>query len=150
MSVGISRQAFPGSSASWLYPNVDPRLRNLWKYLREKGESQWELDFYPNVDPRLRNLWKYLREKGESHGFGRIELLPLKYSGKACARYFAKYIEQISRVGKVVRRRALPTVWYLGRNSICLSAILVSFISHCSKKETVVGRSLWSALTKAN
>jgi hypothetical protein len=48
--------------------------------------------FYANVDSRLRELWKHLREIAESHGFGRIELLPLKYSGAACARYFTKYL----------------------------------------------------------
>jgi len=37
-------------------------------------------------------LWKRLREASASHGFGRIELLPLKYSGTACARYFTKYL----------------------------------------------------------
>src|SRR5258705_7019189 len=35
--------------------------------------------FYANVDARLRELWKYLREKAESHGLGRVELLPLKH-----------------------------------------------------------------------
>ena len=63
-----------------------------------KTNFPWEqvrTGFYPNVDPRLRKLWKYLREKGESRGFGRIELLPLKYSGKTCARYFAKYISKL-------------------------------------------------------
>lgn len=28
----------------------------------------------------------------EKYGFGRIELLPLKHSGKACARYLTKYL----------------------------------------------------------
>jgi len=48
--------------------------------------------FYANVDPRLRQLWKFLREKAASRGLGRVELLPLKYSGTACARYFTKYL----------------------------------------------------------
>jgi len=33
-----------------------------------------------------------LRERGSSYGFGRIELLPLKHSGSACARYLTKYL----------------------------------------------------------
>jgi len=48
--------------------------------------------FYANVDPRLRRLWKYLREEALSRELGRVELLPLKYSGPACARYFTKYL----------------------------------------------------------
>jgi hypothetical protein len=54
--------------------------------------DQVHAGFYANADPRLRSLWKYLREKSQSHGLGRIELLPLKYSGAACARYFTKYL----------------------------------------------------------
>ncbi len=48
--------------------------------------------FYANVDPRLRALWKELRKAANSRGFGRIELLPLKYPGAACAKYFTKYL----------------------------------------------------------
>ena len=48
--------------------------------------------FYANVDPRLRETWRYLREKAASHGFGRVELLPLKYDGAACTKYFTKYL----------------------------------------------------------
>ncbi len=48
--------------------------------------------FYANVDLKVRLLWKYLREKAIRHGFGRVELLPLNYSGAACAKYFTKYL----------------------------------------------------------
>src|SRR5205807_5987434 len=48
--------------------------------------------FYANVDSRLRKLWKHLREGAASRGLGRVELLPLKYSGAACAKYFTKYL----------------------------------------------------------
>jgi hypothetical protein len=48
--------------------------------------------FYANVDPRLRELWRRSPEKAASHGFGRVELLPLKYGGAACARCFKKYL----------------------------------------------------------
>ena len=54
--------------------------------------DQVQTGFYANVDPKLRELWRRLREASVSHGFGRIELLPLKYSGTACARYFTKYL----------------------------------------------------------
>ena len=63
-----------------------------WDIQTNFPRDQVQRRFYANVDPRLRELWKYLREKAESHGFGRVELLPLKYSGAACARYFTKYL----------------------------------------------------------
>ncbi len=47
---------------------------------------------YKNVDPRLRELWKELRESAASYGFGRTELIPLKHSGRACASYLTKYL----------------------------------------------------------
>ena len=54
--------------------------------------DQINAGFYANVDPRLRALWKELRERAAACGFGRIELLPLKHSGPACARYLTKYL----------------------------------------------------------
>jgi hypothetical protein len=56
--------------------------------------DQVQAGFYANVDGRLRALWKELRERGEACGFGRIELLPLKHSGAACARYLTKYLSK--------------------------------------------------------
>jgi len=63
-----------------------------WDFKTNFPREQVERRFYANVDPRLRELWRYLRDKAGSHGFGRVELLPLKYSGDACARYFTKYL----------------------------------------------------------
>lgn len=54
--------------------------------------AQVEKKFYANVASWIRELWKILRELAEKYGFGRIELLPLKHSGKACARYLTKYL----------------------------------------------------------
>lgn len=54
--------------------------------------AQVEKKFYANVPPWIRELWKKLREIAEKYGFGRIELLPLKHSGKASARYLTKYL----------------------------------------------------------
>ena len=54
------------------------------------GEVQRRI--YRNVDPDLRTLWKELREKSAGHGFGRIELLPIKRSGPGAARYLTKYL----------------------------------------------------------
>jgi len=57
--------------------------------------------FYANVDQQLRAVWKRLREISESHGFGRTELLPLRYHGAACARYLTKYLTKTFGSGKV-------------------------------------------------
>jgi hypothetical protein len=50
--------------------------------------------FYANVDQQLRAVWKRVREISESHGFGRTELLPLRYHGPGCARYLTKYLSK--------------------------------------------------------
>jgi hypothetical protein len=71
-----------------------------WDIRTNFPRDQVQRRFYANVDRRLRDLWKYLREKAESHGFGRVELLPLKYSGAACARYFTKYLTKSLRSEK--------------------------------------------------
>jgi hypothetical protein len=57
--------------------------------------DQVQKRFYANVDPRLRGLWKLLREMAEKYGFGRTELLPLKASGPSCARYLVKYLVKV-------------------------------------------------------
>jgi hypothetical protein len=63
-----------------------------WDIQSDFPREQVAKGFYANVNPKLRALWKCLREKAATHGFGRVELLPLKYSGAACARYFTKYL----------------------------------------------------------
>jgi hypothetical protein len=63
-----------------------------WDIRTDFPWDQVQRQFYANVEPRLRKLWKHLREKAQSRGFGRVELLPLKYGGDACARYFTKYL----------------------------------------------------------
>jgi hypothetical protein len=63
-----------------------------WDIHSKFPREQVARSFYANVDPRLRELWKYLREQAASRGLGRVELLPLKYGGPACARYFTKYL----------------------------------------------------------
>jgi len=68
---------------------------------------------YANVDPRLRAIWKRLREMSDAHGFGRIELLPLRFSSAACARYFTKYLSKAFGSNKAVgeERCRLFSVW---------------------------------------
>ena len=63
-----------------------------WDIKTDFPRDQVQRGFYANVDPKLRELWKYLREKAASHKLGRVELLPLKHSGAACAGYFTKYL----------------------------------------------------------
>jgi len=63
-----------------------------WNIKSDFPRDQVAKGFYANVNPRLRQLWRYLREKAASRGLGRVELLPLKYSGAACAKYFTKYL----------------------------------------------------------
>ena len=43
--------------------------------------------------PHLRELWAWLRKKGESTGFGRIELMPLK-KPHHIKNYIGKYLEK--------------------------------------------------------
>jgi hypothetical protein len=69
--------------------------------------------FYANVDSELRKLWKHLRETAAAHGFGRTELLPLKHSGEACARYITDYLAGAFGSEKPIgqERRRLFSVW---------------------------------------
>jgi hypothetical protein len=48
--------------------------------------------FYANVDPKLRDLWRRLREKSTRYKFGRTELLPIKSNGEGFAVYVTKYL----------------------------------------------------------
>jgi hypothetical protein len=82
------RQPRSGNWHSHASVNVGWDIRTRFPF------EQVENGFYANVDPRLRHLWRELRERGASHGFGRIELLPLKHSGPACARYLTKYLSK--------------------------------------------------------
>jgi hypothetical protein len=49
---------------------------------------------YRNVDKRIRDVWKILREGSEAYGFGRSNLEPIKTSGEAAARYVSKYLSK--------------------------------------------------------
>jgi hypothetical protein len=73
-----------------------------WDIQSNFPREQVSQGFYANVDPQLRRLWRYLREQALSRELGRVELLPLKYSGPACARYFTKYLAKAFSSEKVV------------------------------------------------
>jgi hypothetical protein len=63
-----------------------------WDFKTGFPFEQVKAGLYANVAPRLRALWKKLRERGAACGFGRIELLPIKGNGPGCARYLTKYL----------------------------------------------------------
>jgi len=89
-----------------------------WDIKADFPRDQVQRGFYANVDARLRELWRYLREKAGSHGFGRVELLPLRYSGAACARYFTKYLT-----------KALGSAKSFGEEKCRLFGVWVAFAS---------------------
>src|SRR5262249_10818003 len=47
---------------------------------------------YRNVDLRVRDLWKQLREKAPRYGFGRSELLPIKSNSEWAIKYLTGYL----------------------------------------------------------
>jgi hypothetical protein len=47
---------------------------------------------YRNVDQRVRDLWKQLREKAPRYGFGRTELLPIKSYSEWAIKYLTSYL----------------------------------------------------------
>ena len=47
---------------------------------------------YRNVDDRVRDLWKQLREKAPRYGFGRTELLPIKSNSEWAIKYLTSYL----------------------------------------------------------
>jgi hypothetical protein len=47
---------------------------------------------YRNVDGRVRDLWKRLREKAPRYGFGRTELLPIKSNSEWAIKYLTSYL----------------------------------------------------------
>ena len=47
---------------------------------------------YRNVDSRVRELWKQLRERATQYGFGRTELLPIKSNSERAIKYLTGYL----------------------------------------------------------
>jgi hypothetical protein len=47
---------------------------------------------YRNVDLRVCDLWKQLREKAPRYGFGRTELLPIKSNSEWAIKYLTSYL----------------------------------------------------------
>lgn len=49
---------------------------------------------YKSACAALRSEWSFLRKKAPAYGFGRTELLPIKSSTEAIAKYVGKYISK--------------------------------------------------------
>jgi len=68
---------------------------------------------YRNVDRKLRAVWRVLRTKAKAYGFGWNTLEPIKRTGRATAKYLAKYLSKAQssefRIGE--ERARLFGVW---------------------------------------
>lgn len=78
--------------------------RGAWHYhilIDCRGDIRTGIDFaaiaqgdYGSASKRLKALWALLRTRLPIYGFGRSELLPIKSSSEAVARYVGKYISK--------------------------------------------------------
>jgi len=86
---------------------------------------------YKHVDRRLLVLWRYLRRAMKRYGFGRFRLVPIWSSGKAAARYFAKYVTKAfaSRDPEDIGTRRWFT-WGDARRAKCSFAFIGSHSRH--------------------
>ncbi len=98
---------------------------------------------YRNVDPQLRSLWKELREKGAGHGFGRIELLPIKRSGPGGGTLPDEVSRSGARLAEISWGREMPALRNMGRGEICSFSIQLGKQSHVSQAESVAGGARW-------
>jgi hypothetical protein len=56
--------------------------------------DQVQSNNYTSASPGLRSEWSFWRKTAPSYGFGRTELLPIKSSTEAIAKYVGKYISK--------------------------------------------------------
>jgi len=56
---------------------------------------------YSSASPHLRQEWAFLRKTAPAYGFGRTELLPIRSSTEAIAKYVGKYIAKHMDVRQV-------------------------------------------------
>ena len=57
------------------------------------GQFVRSKQLFSKVDPVLRDLWKYFRDKAESYGFGRCQFVPVK-NAYAIGGYVSKYLNK--------------------------------------------------------
>ena len=65
---------------------------------------------YSSASPYLRSIWEYLRQVLPGSGFGRFELLPIKSTPQAMAKYIGKYLSK----GNLERPERLKGVRLVG------------------------------------
>jgi hypothetical protein len=73
---------------------------------------------YRNVDGRVSDLWKQLREKAPRYGFGRTELLPIKSNSEWAIKYLTSYMGKALLSEKTVgeEKARLFGMWGCVRN----------------------------------
>ena len=54
--------------------------------------AEFEQGNYRSANPKLRSEWAFWRNAARSYGFGRTELLPVRSTDEAIAKYVGKYI----------------------------------------------------------
>ena len=74
---------------------------------------------YRNVNSRVRDLWKQLREKAPRYGFGRTELLPIKSNSEWAIKYLTSYLGKALLSEKTVgeEKARLFGMWGCVRNA---------------------------------
>jgi len=72
---------------------------------------------YRSACPELKQQWAFWRKTAKHYGFGRVELLPIKSTREAIARYVGKYISKhISQ--RLPEDRGLRLVEYSGKGRV--------------------------------
>jgi len=101
------RQPRTGNWHSHAVVNLGRDVRTAFPF------DQVRKGFYANVEARLRDSWKCLREKAIAYGVGRTELLPIKGNAIGCARYLTKYLTKslLSEKGFGEEKCRLFGVW---------------------------------------
>ena len=66
---------------------------------------------YSSASPALRHEWAFLRKTAPAYGFGRTELLPIRSSTEAIAKYVGKYIAK-HMMSRQVRDKGVRLVRY--------------------------------------
>ncbi len=72
---------------------------------------------YSSACPELKQEWAFWRKTAKGYGFGRVELLPIKSSRDAIARYVGKYISKHIEQ-RLLADRGLRLVEYSGKGRI--------------------------------
>ena len=81
-----------------------------WK--EPKNRRKYTRIYANSATPHLRHLWGYMRERAEKHGFGRTELMPIKYPNNVGS-YLGKYLaKDQGEQGRGVRKISYTRKYY--------------------------------------